>query len=245
MLKGELSMISIQQSSGWGMKAALSGVVLVLIGGVVWWSSQSDAPKPLAPDAAASAAQTHNWASVPVAVAAEEAPASEMVDTAALGQAMGKQADGQAQLNRVISFLRFQREFEKWQGMQGDGDLAVRTSLGQKLLAHLPEHIANSSMTLPEGEFVCGMILSDIESNEALRESSIQSCQAKLKAVAPKMDTAQEMKKIECESDYRSREATLVAAFQALPSTQRDPAKLQADLDKAKHDVFDAPNCKP
>jgi len=237
-------MISIQQSSGWGMKAVLSGVVLVLVGVIVWWFSQSDAPQPQAPDAAASAVQTHDWASAPTAAAAEQATASEMVDTAALGQAMGNQADGQAQLNRVITFLRFQREFEKWQGMQGEGDLAVRTSLGQKLLEHLPEHIANSSMTLPEGEFVCGMILTDIESNEALRESSIQSCQAKLKAVAPKMDTAQEMKRIDCESDYRSREATLVAAFQALPSSQRDPAKLQTDLDKAKRDVFDAPNCK-
>ncbi len=237
-------MISIQHSSGWGKKAALAGLALVLVGVVVWWSSPSDSTQTPAPEAAASALQTENLASAPMAVVDEEAPASEMGDTAALGQAMGAQTDGQAQLNRVISFLRFQREFEKWQAMQGDGDLAVRTSLGQKLLARLPEHIANSSMTLPEGDIVCGMILTDIESNEALRDSSIQSCQAKLKTVAPKMDTLQEVKKNDCEADYRSREATLVAAFQSLPATQRDPAKLQTDLDKARRDVFDSPDCK-
>jgi hypothetical protein len=237
-------MISIERSSGWGVKAAVSGLVLVVLGAAFWLFTSPDESSTQAPQAAASvASMPPAMAEMPQAASLEE-PASEMTDTAALGQAMSSQSDGQAQLNRVVKFLKFQREFEKWQGMQGDGDLAVRTALGQKLLTNLPEHIANSSMTLPEGEFVCGMILSDIESNEALRDSNIQACQAQLKTVAPKMDSAQEMKKVECESDYRSREATLVAAFQALPSSQRDPAKLQADLDKARRDVFDAPNCK-
>lgn len=239
-------MISIDRSSGAG-KGVL--VALIALGGAVaawwWWGSSSPAVAPVADVASAASAPNMSGESMSAA-ATDQVPMQDAGgDITALSQAMSGAPDGQQQLQRVTSFIKFQKEFERWQGLQGEGDPAVRNELGQKLLAQLPPHISYNSMSLPEGEFMCGMIITDMEPDESMRDQKIQACQASIQAVAPKSDTVQAMKQLDCEADYRSRETTLVAAFQALPSSQRDPSRLQADLDKAKQDVYNDPKCKP
>lgn len=238
-------MISIDRSSGAG-KGVLVALIALAVAVGAWWlwgGASSEAPATEAASAASvpvNPPDTETTSMQPV-----QAPDEVDADTAALSQAMSGAPDGQQQLQRVTAFIKFQKEFERWQSMQGEGDAGVRNALGQKLLTQLPSHVANNSMTLPEGEFICGMVFSDMESDEAVRDQKIRVCQDNLKAVAPRSDSAQAIKQVDCEADYRSRETTLVAAFQALPSSQRDPARLQADLDKAKQDVYNDPKCKP
>lgn len=222
--------------------------VAVALGVGAWWmlGSSSNGESAAQPSAASGAAASQAaMAEVNGSVPAGDDASAVDTDTAALNQAMSGQPDGQQQLNRVLNFVKFQRDFERWQTLQGEGDPSVRQALGQKLLSQLPEHIAKASLTLPEGEFMCGMIYSDQESNEATRDAKISECQEKLRSVAPKTDSPQAMKQVDCESDYRAREAALVAAFQALPSAQRDPARLQGDLDKAHREVYNDPQCRP
>lgn len=240
-------MISIDRSSGAGKGVLVA--VIALVGAVgAWWlwgGASSDATTPeVASAASVPAAAMQTDMATPSTQTAESEVESD-TDTSALSQVMSDAPDGQQQLQRVTTFIKFQKEFERWQNMQGEGDSEVRNALGQKLLTQLPTHVANNSMTLPEGEFMCGMVFSDMETDEALRDQKIQACQQQLKSVAPRTDTAQAIKQIDCEADYRSRETTLVAAFQALPSSQRDPARLQSDLDKAKQDVYNDPKCRP
>jgi hypothetical protein len=239
-------MISIDRSSGAG-KGVL--VALIALGGAAaawwWWGSSSPAVAPVADVASAASAPGMSGDAMSPGAVDQVPEQDEVGDTTALSQAMSGAPDGQQQLQRVTSFIKFQKEFERWQGLQGEGDPAVRNELGQKLLTQLPLHVSHNSLTLPEGEFMCGMVLTDMETDESVRDQKIQACQASIQAMAPKSDTAQAIKQLDCESDYRSRETTLVAAFQALPSSQRDPSRLQADLDKAKQDIYNDPKCKP
>lgn len=244
--ESEFTMISIQRTSGSGLSKLIIGLLVVAAVAGIWFFMQpDDVPPELVP--VADSAQPTALSGAPSDGAAGNATPLQIdasADTAALNSAMSNQPDGEKQLNRVLSYLKFQREFERWQGMQGEAPDADIAALGTRLLNDLPQHVANSSMTQPEGDFMCGMILSSIEDNPAMQESRIASCQAAVKAVAPAVDTQEAMNRVDCEADYRSREATLVAAFQALPSARRDPAKLQADLDQAYTAVYREPRCK-
>ena len=65
-----------------------------------------------------------------------------------------------------------------------------------------------------------------------LRKQKAEDLTDKLKDVAPKaeVDTAL--------PEYKRREAAIVAAYQALPESKRDPAQLSKDLDAARIAVY-------
>lgn len=241
------TMISIQRTSGSGLSKLIIGLLLLVAAVGMWFFMQSDdVPPGVAP--VDGGAQTSAIGGAPSAESsagyALPHPDEPATDTAALSAAMGTQPDGEKQLNRVLVYLKFQREFERWQGMQGEAPDADLSALGTRLLNELPEHVANRSMTQPEGDFMCGMVLSAIEPNPAMLETRIAACQAAVKATAPPLDTQAAMNRVDCESDYRAREAALVSAFQSLPSARRDPAKLQADLDAAHTAVYREARCQ-
>jgi hypothetical protein len=245
--ESEFTMISIQRTSGSGLSKLLIGLLVVAAVVGIWFFMPSDEVPPGGVPAD-SAMQSSPVADASLNASSGGNPMSTQdgssPDTAALNTVMSAQQDGEKQLDRVLSYLKFQREFERWQGMQGEASEADLAALGTRLLNDLPQYVASRSMTQPEGDFMCGMILSSIEANPAMQETRIASCQAAVKAVAPAVDTQEAMNRVDCEADYRARESTLVAAFQALPSARRDPAKLQADLDQAHEAVYREPRCK-
>jgi hypothetical protein len=237
-------MISYNRSSS-GSRVILGLVVVAAVGaGAWWWMSGDNAPA--APGVVLSASQ-------PVAHAASQAfpdqqPAAaegdfSPADMVKLNQAMGNQANGQQELKRVSTFLRFQRDFERWQSMMEATDPAPRHALANQLVDALPERVKQAEVTLPEAELMCAMLLNDLEPNEAARTQKNETCKQRLEAVSPKTDTEQGMRAAQCQTEYRRREAALVSEFQAKPAAQRNPHELETELDKAKHAVFDSPNC--
>jgi len=244
--ESEFSMISIQRTSGSGFSKLIIGLLVVAAIAGIWFFMQADDVQPAGASATSSMQPVATNAPFDAPVAGNATPMQNdtSADTVALNTAMATQPDGEKQLNRVLSYLKYQREFERWQGMQDEVPEADLAALGVRLLNDLPQYVADRSMTQPEGDFMCGMILSRIETNPAMQETRITSCQASVKAVAPAVDTQEAMNRVDCEADYRARESTLVAAFQALPSARRDPAKLQADLDQAYEAVYREPRCK-
>jgi len=237
-------MISYDRSSTVSPLVLGLGALLVAGGlGAWWWSSGSGE----APPASADAASVPMVASAPAAtvtpapVAGDDDFAPE--NLGALNQVMSKQPEGEKELQRVTSFLKFQRGFERWQEMQDQADAGPRHELARSLMASLPDRVRSAEITLPEAALMCGMMLNDLEPNEQLREQKMAECHRGLEAVSPRVDTEQGMRAAQCQTEYRRREAALVAEFQARPATQRDAARLEADLQKARKDVFDSPTC--
>lgn len=219
--------------------------VLAVAGAGAWWWMSGDTQTPPV-EAAASAPVV---ASAPVLGQApvEPAPAGDAdmsaEDQAAIGQAMSKQPDGQQQLQRVTTYLKFQRDFERWQGMMDATDAAPRHALARHLMDVLPDRVSQAEVTLPEANLICAMLLNDLEPDEATRNTKVEACTRKLESVSPRTDTEQGMRTAQCQTEYRRREAALVSEFQARPAAQRDPRQLEADLDKAKRAVYDSPTC--
>ncbi|MFT3857060.1 MAG: hypothetical protein QM742_06020 [Aquabacterium sp.] len=101
-----------------------------------------------------------------------------------------------------------------------------------KLLEQVPERLAQAEVTYGEAVLLQTALLADIEPNEALRQHLLEQWQAKLNAAAPPaaVDTLF--------PEYKRREAAIVAAYQALPESRRDPAQLSKDLDAARIAVY-------
>lgn len=237
-------MISYDRSSTVSPLVLGLGALLVAGGlGAWWWSSGSDNGQPVATDAASApvvaSAQVAPIASAPMAAGDELAPEN----LAALNQVMSKQPEGEKELQRVTSFLKFQRGFERWQEMQDQTDPGPRHELARSLMASLPDRVRTAEISLPEAALMCGMLLNDLEPNEQMREQKMAECHRNLEAVSPRVDTEQGMRAAQCQTEYRRREAALVAEFQARPAAQRDAARLEADLEKARRDVYDSPTC--
>lgn len=238
-----LRMISYDRSSG-SRTAMVAVAVLAVAGAGAWWWMSGDAAVPAA-DTAASAAVVASAPTLQLGVTDAPAADGEMsaVDQAAISQAMSKQPDGQKQLQRVTTFLKFQRDFERWQGMQDAADPAPRHALAKHLMDILPDRVSQAEVTLPEATLICAMLLNDLEPDEAARNTKNEACKQRLESVSPRTDTEQGMRTAQCQTEYRRREAALVSEFQARPASQRDPQQLEAELDKAKRAVYDSPTC--
>lgn len=239
-------MISYDRSSTVSPLVLALGALLIAGGvGAWWWMSGNDQPETTSaaePATAASAAPTPSVADAALALGQGDADFAPE-NLASLNQAMGAQPNGQQELQRVTTFLKFQRGFERWQEMMEDADPSVRHALANSLMAALPERVKGAEITLPEGTLMCAMLLNDLEPDEAARERRLAECNKGMEAVAPRVDTEQGMREAQCQTEYRRREAALVAEFQARPAAQRDPARLEADLDKTRKDVYDSPTC--
>jgi hypothetical protein len=239
-------MISYDRSSSGSSTLVWIVLAMVLGGGAaVWWwmgrsdPSGADMAVPASAPVASAAQQMAQTEPMPAQAQSEMSP----TEAATLNQALGSKEQGQQELQRVTSFLNFQRNFEKWQEMQEATDPAPRHALARQLMDGLPQRVQQAEIIQPEAEFMCAMLLTDLEPDEAARNQKLEGCKEKIAAVAPRADTEQAMRAAQCQTEYRRREAALVAEFQAKPAAQRDPHQLEVELNKAKRAVFDSPTC--
>ncbi len=151
---------------------------------------------------------------------------------------------GGQEFERVANYLHFQKLFERFQALtQESQDQRLRQAAAQQLYDMLPERVQRSELTLPEGALLCGVFLEEMEPNEGQRTQKAIACGQDLERLAPKIETEQQILMMQCQQEYRRREATLVSEYQAQSQPERNPTKLEKDLEQAKHAVFDSPTC--
>jgi len=241
-------MISYDSSSSgsrlWIAAAILIGIAAA-VGAWVWQGSSSKAEAPAAPASAPAATGTGAVIdfSKPPEVMSDGRPSDFSTEEwGALKDAVSKKADGEKELKRITTYLRFQRGFEQWQALQ-EGDKAQRHELANRLLEQLPERLTNMEMTMGEGLLICSALLTDLEPDEAARTQKLEGCKTRLEQVAPKLDTAQQLRDAECLTEFQRRQAALVAEHQAKPQGQKDTAQLEKDIESARLAVYDGANC--
>lgn len=179
----------------------------------------------------------------PPAVDADGRPADfSPAEWAALKDAMAQSAHPQAELQRVVAYLRFQRGFEQWQAMQDQPDTALRRQLGQRLLEQVPERLRQGESTMGEALMLSTALLADLEPDEAQRQVRLDAARAALEAAAPLPDKEQQAREAALLAEYKRREAAIVADWQARPSTDRSQARLEQALEAARRAVYGGQN---
>jgi len=226
----------------WQSTWFLALLVGIAVGaGVWWWQTQApsqpaaEAPvtKPPVVARRGGEAMADSALLVPPEVGEDGRPSDFMPEEwTALKDAMAQTPNPRAEMERVVKYLRFQKAFEQWQSLQDAPDVVMRRKLAEKLLAQVPERLAQAEVTYGEAVLIQSALLADIEPNEGLRQQRIEQAQAKLSASVPAAAPDPLV------PEYKRREAAIVAAYQALPESRRDPAQLTKDLDAARIAVY-------
>lgn len=211
--------------------------------GIWWWQIGRDMPPAQPPEAHANkAASTKARTSEPLPESAllvapqvgQDGRPSDFTaeEWAALKSAMAQTPNPRAELERVVKYLRFQKAFELWQSLQEGPDALTRRRLAEKLMAQLPERVAQVEVTCGEALLLQAALLADIEPNEAMRQQRIEQAGSKLCEAAPPAVPDPR------DAEYKRREAAIVAAYQALPEGRRDASQLSKDLDAARIAIY-------
>lgn len=161
-------------------------------------------------------------------------------DWAALKDAMSKTAKPEAELQRVVAYLRFQKAFAQWQALRDASDMARRQQLASQLVAQIPERLRQGEVTLGEALMLETALWTDLEPDEARRKVRLEEVQGVLASAAPQPDAAQQSHEAALLAEYKRREAAIVLEYQSRPEAQRDQAWLEAQLDAARRSVYGA-----
>ncbi len=157
---------------------------------------------------------------------------------AALKEAMKQSSQPEAELKRVVAYLRFQKRFDQWQGLRDSPDASLRRQVAATLVEQVPERLKEGEVTMGEAQLLLSALWSDLEPDESRRRLRIEEGIKILQAAAPQPDADQARREADRLTEYKRRESAIVLEYQARPEAQRDPAWLEAQLDDARKAVY-------
>ena len=156
----------------------------------------------------------------------------------ALKEAMKQSSQPEAELKRLVAYLRFQKRFDQWQGLRDSPDVALRRQVAASLVEQVPERLKEGEVTMGEAQLLLSALWTDLESDEAKRRQRIDEGIKILQSAAPQPDADQARRDAERLNEYKRRESAIVLEYQSRPEAQRDPAWLEAQLDDARRAVY-------
>lgn len=183
------------------------------------------------PPAAGPAPGTTAAPGVPPGVTAEQ--------WAALQQEYAGQPDGPAQIARVVAFLQYRQEVQRFRALR-DNPQADREALrasARALEAGLDERLARGEVSASEALQIRTATAEVLLPDATARKAAVADWQRALAArSAPAPQAGAD--------EFRRREAEIVAAWQALPAAQRDPDALARQLQALRQQMFDPPGAQ-
>ncbi len=240
-----------------GLGLAASAVLVA----AVWWfqhdAAKAEAPMPVAGASSASSVDVAHDAQLKRSadalfkspeVLADGRPADfEPEEWKSLKDAISKNPNAAAELKRVADYLRFQRGFERWQSLQESQDAKGRNELGQKLIAALPERLANSEVTMSEALMICAALVNDIDPSEQARQQQLEQCNVRLQQSAPKVEGEEQEREASCLAQWERQKSMITGEHFAKPPAQRerDQKQFEAQLEKARVEIYGSPDCAP
>jgi hypothetical protein len=156
-------------------------------------------------------------------------------DWAVLTAVLAKQGLQKADAARVIGYLRYQRSFENWQGLDETKDAKQRHRVAQALMEELPERLSKGEFTQIESMLMGAVLIADIESDETKRNQMVDAWQAKINSIMPAMDDDTKVAALARETELKRRQATAYGDWQAQTDPAlRTPAKLEQSLEDVR-----------
>lgn len=233
-------MITYQSKNSWQRPLLIALIGSAVVGTGVWWfsgHSGSDATTPVSttasePVAATSAATTPATpaltGSTDPTILSDGRPSDFTPGVwSALDKAMTNKPQLKPEVDKVLSYMRFQRSFEQWQALEDARDAQQRHQLAQSLLSQMPDRLAKGEFSMSEALMMTTVLLSDLEPDEKKREQQVEEWGKKMALAAPQpTDDAQvqaEQKKVE---DLRILPGLLTEG------PNPDPAKVQQALEE-------------
>jgi hypothetical protein len=129
----------------------------------------------------------------------------------------------EAERTRLHRYFTWSDAVQRWRGARGDVALARAVDAG------LAERLAQGEVSLAEARVLKAALLQTLEPDEARRLAAQQAFDATLPRSAGPTPR---------ETAFLQRQSALVAAWQAQPASQRDPAALQRQLDALRRAQF-------
>lgn len=244
-------MISHKRPPFW-QRTSFTVLCMAVAGGAVvaWWVWQGRSEAGMLPDPgsqpggarplAAAAAEDQARAALQAPVVLPDGrPADFSVqEWSALKEALAQTSQPEAELKRVVAYLRFQKRFDRWQSLRDSPDVALRRQLAATLVDEVPERLRQGEATMGEAQLLMSALWMDLEPDEARRRQRIDEGVKILQAAAPQPDADQARREADRLTEYKRRESAIVLEYQSRPESQRDPAWLEAQLDDARRAVY-------
>lgn len=137
------------------------------------------------------------------------------------------------ELKRLLGYLRFKRDMDKWTGLKDQPNALERAQVGQRILDALPVRFANQEITGPEALMLQSAIYADMIPDEAQRKPLEEAARRAL-IRALDHDAAMDAK-LKAEdsqtADYREREAVIMKRFKG---QLIDQSQMEKELDAAR-----------
>ncbi|RZL03172.1 MAG: hypothetical protein EOP36_05915 [Rubrivivax sp.] len=231
-------MISYQTKNSWQRPLVIALIGSAVVGTGVWWFSGrtgSDAttqvtPSASEPMASSSIAAPMSTASAPdTAILADGRPADVAPGVwSALDKAVKNRPALKAEVDKVLSYMRFQRQFEQWQTMEDSRDAQMRHQLARGLLEQMPDRLARGEFSMSESLMMATVLISDLEPDEKKREQQVEDWGKRMAQAVPQpTDEAQVVEQQKRVEDLRILPGTILTE-----GPNPDPAVVQKALEE-------------
>jgi hypothetical protein len=191
-------MISYQTKNSWQRPLVIALIGSAVVGTGVWWFSghsgtdattqaTTSASEPVAGSTTGvtGGAPTSMAATDPT-ILADGRPADIPPGVwSALDQAAKNKPALKPEVDKVLSYMRFQRQFEQWQGMEDSRDVQQRHQLARSILEQMPDRLARGEFSMSESLMMGTVLMSDLEPDEKKREQMVDDWGKKLALSVP------------------------------------------------------------
>src|SRR5690606_6803732 len=98
-------------------------------------------------------------------------------DWAALQAALAKVGMPATEAERIVSYNRYQRNFESWQSLDETADAGRRRRVAQALMNELSHHVGRGDFTLLEAMLIGSSLIAEIEPDTDRRTARLETWQ--------------------------------------------------------------------
>jgi hypothetical protein len=140
---------------------------------------------------------------------------------------------------RIIEYLRFQKQFQRWQALRDSHDTAQRQALAKELLDGVPQRLAQREMSAGEAQLLQSTLLEELVPDAQQRQARLQVERQRLATQPTEAEVAAQRQDTVKQQDYKRREAEIISQWQAMPVDQRDQRWLESQLDAARRAAYE------
>lgn len=172
----------------------------------------------------------------PLAPEAAPPPGMSAEQWQALQASLADHPQREAELARITTLMGFRHDVARLRALRREGHATPEwQALAQRVQAGLPARLAAREISAAEALALQAAVLEVLQPDAGRRAEQLTQWRASQAAAQPaNAPDARELA-------FQRGQTALLAAWQAEPAAQRDPAQLQARIEALRHSLFEAP----
>lgn len=92
--------------------------------------------------------------------------------------------NAERELSRMVHFLRFNKQLDRWEGLGAGGDPALRHALASALVTDLPTRVQQGDLSASDARSLLMRLLADAEPDAMRREARLGDTMARIEAAS-------------------------------------------------------------